>query len=100
MTHLTAERKKSMNVRLKTKGFSLRRKDEHTNLNRASTLAVKGGAQAVAEEFPQHANEEQGHADMIAERITQLNDEPNLNPDGLSARSHSQYKDDRLADHA
>lgn len=48
-------------------------------------------AQAVAEEFLQHANEEQGHADMIAERITQLNGEPNLNPDGLTARSHSQY---------
>jgi bacterioferritin len=48
-------------------------------------------AQAVAEEFLQHANEEQGHADMIAERITQLNGEPNLNPDGLTDRSHSQY---------
>jgi bacterioferritin len=48
-------------------------------------------AQAVAEEFLQHANEEQSHADMIAERITQLNGEPNLNPDGLTARSHSQY---------
>lgn len=46
---------------------------------------------AAAEEFLQHANEEQGHADMIAERITQLNGEPNLNPDGLTARSHSQY---------
>ena len=48
-------------------------------------------AQAVAEEFLQHASEEQGHADMIAERITQLNGEPNLNPDGLTSRSHSQY---------
>jgi bacterioferritin len=48
-------------------------------------------AQAGVEEFLQHANEEQGHADMIAERITQLNGEPNLNPDGLTARSHSQY---------
>ena len=27
--------------------------------------------QAVAEEFLQYANEEQGHADMIAERIRQ-----------------------------
>jgi len=48
-------------------------------------------AQAVAEEFLQHANEEQNHADLIAERITQLNGEPNLNPDGLTTRSHSQY---------
>ncbi len=28
-------------------------------------------AQAVAAEFLEHANEEQGHADQIAERITQ-----------------------------
>jgi bacterioferritin len=46
---------------------------------------------AVAEEFQQHATEEQGHADRIAGRITQLGGEPNFNPDGLSARSHSQY---------
>jgi bacterioferritin len=48
-------------------------------------------AQAVAQEFLQHANEEQGHADLIAERITQLNGEPNLNPEGLLTRSHSEY---------
>jgi bacterioferritin len=48
---------------------------------------------AVADEFLQHANEEQQHADMIAERITQLGGEPNFNPDGLSTRSHSEYKE-------
>ncbi len=48
-------------------------------------------AQAVAEEFLEHANEEQSHADIVAERITQLGGEPNLNPEGLSTRSHSQY---------
>src|ERR687896_786624 len=48
-------------------------------------------AQGVAAEFLQHANEEQGHADQIAERIVQLGGEPNLNPDILSKRSHSQY---------
>ncbi|HEY3122894.1 MAG TPA: ferritin-like domain-containing protein [Thermoanaerobaculia bacterium] len=48
-------------------------------------------ANAVAEEFQQHATEEQGHADRIAGRITQLGGEPNFNPDGLSSRSHSQY---------
>ena len=48
-------------------------------------------AQAVAEEFLEHANEEQQHADQIAERITQLGGEPNFSPDGLSARSHSEY---------
>jgi bacterioferritin len=48
-------------------------------------------AQAVAEEFLQHANEEQGHADQIAQRIVQLGGEPNLSPDGLLSRSHSEY---------
>ncbi len=46
---------------------------------------------AVAEEFLEHANEEQAHADMIAKRIIQLDGEPNLNPEGLLTRSHSQY---------
>ena len=48
-------------------------------------------AQAVAEEFLEHAKEEQDHADVVAERITQLGGEPNLNPEGLNTRSHSQY---------
>ena len=48
-------------------------------------------AQAVADEFLQHAEEEQGHADLAAERITQLGGEPNFNPEGLAARSHSEY---------
>lgn len=48
-------------------------------------------AQAVAEEFLEHANEEQQHADLAAERITQLGGEPNFNPEGLAMRSHSQY---------
>lgn len=48
-------------------------------------------AQSVAQEFAEHAAEEQGHADRIAERITQLNGEPNFNPEGLTTRSHSEY---------
>jgi len=32
----------------------------------------------VAEEFLAHSNEEQGHADQIAERIVQLGGEPNF----------------------
>jgi bacterioferritin len=48
-------------------------------------------AQSVAAEFLQHANEEQAHADEIAQRIVQLGGEPNLEPDGLSSRSHSEY---------
>jgi bacterioferritin len=48
-------------------------------------------AQAVAQEFLEHANEEQGHADRIAERITQLGGAPNFSPEGLATRSHSEY---------
>ncbi|MBS2000216.1 MAG: ferritin-like domain-containing protein [Candidatus Obscuribacterales bacterium] len=53
---------------------------------------VRGiNSESVAEEFLEHANEEQEHADQIAERITQLNGEPDMNPDVLSKRSHAQY---------
>ena len=48
-------------------------------------------SEAVASEFLQHANEEQGHADEIASRIVQLGGAPNLNPDGLTSRSHAEY---------
>jgi Bacterioferritin (cytochrome b1) len=48
-------------------------------------------AQSVAQEFLEHAKEEQGHADLAAERIVQLGGAPNLNPEGLATRSHSQY---------
>jgi bacterioferritin len=48
-------------------------------------------AQAVAQEFQEHATEEQDHADRIAARITQLGGEPNFNPEGLATRSHSEY---------
>ena len=48
-------------------------------------------AQAIAEEFLAHANEEQGHADQISARIVQLGGAPNLNPEGLLTRSHAEY---------
>ena len=48
-------------------------------------------AESVAAEFLQHANEEQGHADQIAQRIVQLGGEPNFNPEGLLSRSHAEY---------
>jgi bacterioferritin len=56
-------------------------------------------SQAVAAEFQEHAAEEQGHADQIAERIVQLGGEPNFNPEGLTARSHAEYVEgDSLVD--
>ncbi len=48
-------------------------------------------SEAVKAEFLQHANEEQQHADWVATRITQLNGEPDFNPEGLASRSHSEY---------
>jgi bacterioferritin len=54
-------------------------------------MAAGINADAVAQEFLQHANEEQQHADQIAARIVQLNGEPNLNPEGLLSRSHAEY---------
>jgi len=45
----------------------------------------------VAQEFLQHANEEQQHADQIAARIMQLGGAPNFNPEGILGRSHSEY---------
>jgi bacterioferritin len=54
-------------------------------------MATGINAQSVAAEFLAHANEEQGHADRIAERITQLGGAPNLSPQGLLTRSHSDY---------
>lgn len=48
-------------------------------------------AESVAAEFLQHSNEEQGHADQIAQRIVQLKGEPDFNPQGLLTRSHAEY---------
>lgn len=45
----------------------------------------------AAAEFLEHSNEEQRHADMIAERIKQLGGKPDLNPAILAGRSHSEY---------
>jgi bacterioferritin len=50
-------------------------------------------AQPVAEEFLQHANDEQTHADWVAKRITQLGGVPNFNPEGLAKRSHAEYRE-------
>ena len=48
-------------------------------------------SESVKAEFAQHAAEEQQHADRIAERIVQLGGEPDLNPESLARRSHSEY---------
>lgn len=47
---------------------------------------------AAADEFLEHATDELGHADRIAERIVQLGGEALFDPNGLTARSHSEYR--------
>jgi len=47
--------------------------------------------EGAATEFLQHSNEEQQHADRIAERIKQLGGKPQLNPAVISQTSHSEY---------
>ena len=54
---------------------------------------------AIQDELLEHANQEQEHADRIAERIVQLGGEPNFNPEGLTSRSHADYAEgNELAD--
>jgi bacterioferritin len=48
-------------------------------------------AESIADEFAQHAMDEQTHADQIASRIVQLGGEPDFSPEGLASRSHAEY---------
>ena len=52
-------------------------------------------AKFVSAEFLEHANEEQAHADQIAERIVQLGEDPDLNPATLLSRSHCGIRSNR-----
>jgi bacterioferritin len=54
-------------------------------------MATGINAPQAQQEFLQHANEEQLHADQVAARIVQLGGEPNFSPEGLASRSHSEY---------
>ncbi|MCE1228785.1 MAG: ferritin-like domain-containing protein [Firmicutes bacterium] len=59
-------------------------------------FTVEGALSAkIKEEFLIHANEELGHADLLAERIVQLGGEPNFNPDALSKASHADYDESK-----
>lgn len=48
-------------------------------------------ASIAADEFLEHAQQEQQHADWLAERIVQLGGAPNFSPEGLQSRSHAEY---------
>ena len=48
-------------------------------------------SESVKAEFLEHANQEMDHADLIAQRITELGGEPDFSPNTLSERSHAEY---------
>lgn len=54
-------------------------------------MAAGIAGETAAAEFLEHANEEQAHADQIAQRIVQLGGEPDFSPEGLATRSHAEY---------
>ena len=56
-------------------------------------MATGINSSAVAEEFMEHAREEQAHADQLAERIKQLGGKPELHPSVIAERSHSEYRE-------
>lgn len=49
-------------------------------------------AKIAADEFLEHSNAEQGHADQIAERIVALGGEPDMDPARLKERAHAEYR--------
>jgi DNA-binding ferritin-like protein len=48
-------------------------------------MAVDIDSKSIADEFLDHSNEEQKHADKIAARIVRLGGEPKFSPDDLAA---------------
>jgi bacterioferritin len=55
-------------------------------------IAATGiSSEGVKAEFAQHAKEEAGHMNQVAERINQLGGKPDFDPAGLTTRAASQY---------
>jgi bacterioferritin len=50
-------------------------------------------SESVKAEFDQHAQEEEQHLIWLAERINQLGGKPNLNPEEVSLRAATEYKE-------
>jgi bacterioferritin len=62
-------------------------------------MATGSLAEAIKDEFLKHSEDEQQHADQLAERIVQLGGAPNFSPHGMLDRSHSEYEEgESLAD--
>jgi bacterioferritin len=57
-------------------------------------VAAQGiDSEAIKAEFLEHANEEQAHADRIAERINQLGGKANFDPSTFATRSVTEYRE-------
>jgi bacterioferritin len=57
-----------------------------------NSIAATGiSSEGVKAEFEIHAKEEHEHMMLVAQRINQLGGTPNFNPEGLAARSASEY---------
>ncbi|WP_111642597.1 ferritin-like domain-containing protein [Marinimicrobium alkaliphilum] len=88
-----------------TEGYTANRENVINILNEAlateivCTLRYKShyfradgiNAHVAAQEFLEHAEQEQQHADWLAERIVQLGGVPNFSPEGLLSRSHAEF---------
>ena len=57
----------------------------------SAAVQVASAGYSTIEPWTEHAAEEQVHADRLAERINQLGGTPEMNPDTLMARAHTQY---------
>ncbi len=56
------------------------------------SIAAQGiNSDSVKQEFAEHAQDEQEHAEWLGERINQLGGKPNFNPEGILTRSATQY---------
>lgn len=102
---LREQARSSLNDGAVTRGYSLDLDEVYTLMNEALATELvcvlryrrhyfmsRGIAGAAVEaEFLEHANDEQRHADQIAERIVQLGGEPDFNPQTLTERSHAEY---------
>lgn len=82
---ISAELCKILNVSLATELVCVLRYRQH------HFAAQSVFAQHIANEFLVHANQEQQHADQLAQRIVQLGGEPEMDPAVIAQKSITQY---------
>jgi bacterioferritin len=56
-----------------------------------AVAAVGIDSESVKQEFEEHADDERGHMQKIAERINQLGGTPDFDPQGLNTRAVTEY---------